>query len=290
MPGGSTANWLTNASNVTISNMNGSAFKTSYLTKQGKINNVFLSQTIALSLNVRLNSSNPDVNSLGAFPIEYTAGADSWFQTFKTSGCDEYTATEECTNAKYVIPLSVTNFLTKAGTVDATVTELLALANDLLGGTKLPGANIGGYIVPSYADVSSAVDAINRGFDEWRQYVGSYGTELYCPELLTSTARLSTGGTFDQTASSIMMNVKAFPNPYTDRVQFNIESSVSGKGSLVVYNMLGQKVKTVFEGYVFAGRGQVVDFKVPAASRANLIYVLTIGGKQTTGKLINQRY
>jgi hypothetical protein len=97
---------------------------------------------------------------------------------------------------------------------------------------------------------------------------------------------MATGG---EDQSLVKMNVKAFPNPFNDRIQFSIESNVSGKGSLVVYNMIGQKVKTVFEGYVFAGRGQVVDFKVPAASRANLIYILTINGKQRTGKVINQR-
>jgi hypothetical protein len=287
MPGGKKANWLTNASDLTISTSG--TFASSYLTG-GKINNILLAQTIALSLNVNLNSSNPDVVDLSDFPIEYTAGADSWFQTFKTSGCDEYNVLETCTDAKYYIPLSVTNYLTKAGTVDATVDNLLDLANDLLGGVLIPGTTVGGYVVPSYADVNSAVDAINRGFDEYTQYVGSYNTNLACPDLLDAgltTARLSTGSV-DQTAALVKLN--AFPNPFNDRVSFNIQSNVSGKASLVVYNMVGQKVGDVFQGYVFAGRGQVVEYKVPLSARANLIYIFTINGKQRVGKLINQRF
>jgi hypothetical protein len=153
----------------------------------------------------------------------------------------------------------------------------------------MPGETFGGYIVPSYADVNSAIDAINRGFDEYRQYVGSYNTNLACPELIDpslATARLSTG-TVDQTAALVKLN--AFPNPFNDRVSFNIQSNVSGKASLVVYNMVGQKVGNVFEGFVVAGRGQVVEYKVPLSGRTNLIYIFTVNGKQHVGKLINQK-
>ncbi len=81
-------------------------------------------------------------------------------------------------------------------------------------------------------------------------------------------------------------NVKAYPNPFKDRVQFNIESTVSGKGSLVVYNLLGKKVTTVFEGDVYAGSKQIVDFTLPTLDQSNYIYKFTLNGKQIVGKLI----
>jgi hypothetical protein len=89
---------------------------------------------------------------------------------------------------------------------------------------------------------------------------------------------------------NVNMNVRAYPNPFSNRIQFTIESNISGRGTLVIYNMMGQKVKTVFEGHVSAGRGQVVEFKVPGLNRENLIYILTISGVQRTGKLINQSF
>lgn len=82
------------------------------------------------------------------------------------------------------------------------------------------------------------------------------------------------------------LKVFASPNPFNDRVRFQIESPVSGHGNLEVFNMLGQKVKTVYEGHVEAGRGQVIEFSVPQTLRSNLIYVMRVGNHRVTGKLV----
>ena len=92
-----------------------------------------------------------------------------------------------------------------------------------------------------------------------------------------------------QTEVRSKLSVTAAPNPFTDKVRFTIESPVSGQGSLEVFNMLGQKVKTVYQGFIQAGRGQVMEYNVPALHQTNLIYRLQVGGKQVTGKLINVR-
>jgi hypothetical protein len=47
--------------------------------------------------------------------------------------------------------------------------------------------------------------------------------------------------------------VKAYPNPFSDRIKFAINSPASGNGSLEVYNIMGQKVKTVYQGHLNAG-------------------------------------
>ena len=44
--------------------------------------------------------------------------------------------------------------------------------------------------------------------------------------------------------------VLAAPNPFNDRIRFTLESAVSGRGYLELYNMMGQKVATVLQGYV----------------------------------------
>jgi hypothetical protein len=83
------------------------------------------------------------------------------------------------------------------------------------------------------------------------------------------------------------LNVSSYPNPYTDKVKFVIQSPVSGPASLEVFNMLGQKVQTVFQGYVEAGSGKSLEYDVPVANRGNLIYILRVGDQQATGKLIH---
>jgi hypothetical protein len=76
------------------------------------------------------------------------------------------------------------------------------------------------------------------------------------------------------------------PNPFSDKVRFSIKSSVTGQGSLELYNMLGQKVKTVYQGHFEQGQTQTIEYNVPGAQRANLIYVFRVGNQKTSGKLI----
>jgi hypothetical protein len=81
--------------------------------------------------------------------------------------------------------------------------------------------------------------------------------------------------------------VSAYPNPFNDKVKFVIQSPVSGRATLEVFNMLGQKIRTVFNGQLFAGQQQIVEFNVPIMSRVNMVYILKVNGQQLVGKLIN---
>ncbi len=83
--------------------------------------------------------------------------------------------------------------------------------------------------------------------------------------------------------------VKAVPNPYTDKIRFNLVSGVSGMGILELYNMQGQKIGVVFEGFVQAGREFTKEYVVSGASRTNLIYIFRVGDQKISGKLINQK-
>jgi hypothetical protein len=80
--------------------------------------------------------------------------------------------------------------------------------------------------------------------------------------------------------------VTAYPNPFTGKVKFVVTSAIAGKGSLEVYNMLGQKVKSVYQGNIIAGN-QTFELNLPSSARSNLIYVLTVGDKRITGKLLH---
>jgi hypothetical protein len=81
--------------------------------------------------------------------------------------------------------------------------------------------------------------------------------------------------------------VQASPNPYNDKVRFALKSAISGQGNLELYNMLGQKVKTVFQGRVEAGQVQYYEYNVPSHQRSNLIYIFRVGDQKVTGKLIH---
>jgi hypothetical protein len=146
---------------------------------------------------------------------------------------------------------------------------LLNLANDVLGAAKTPGVNG----VPSYSDINDAVTAINEGFDECRTFLGNCPAPALIVRSQQPTAEQPTVNS---------LQVSAYPNPYNDKVRFIIESPVSGQGTLDVYNTLGQKMQTVFKGYIFANRGETVDYTVPSLNRSNLIYILKVGDKRVT--------
>jgi len=105
----------------------------------------------------------------------------------------------------------------------------------------------------------------------------------------SSSTELSVKGGHVQPQQASALGVKAYPNPFKDKVQFVISSPVSGKARLELISMLGQKVATVWEGNVTAGKTQTVDYTAPAAHQTNLIYRLTVGDKVATGKLLNIR-
>jgi len=81
------------------------------------------------------------------------------------------------------------------------------------------------------------------------------------------------------------LSVQAFPNPFNDRVKFVITSPVADNGNLEVFNMTGQKIKTVYTGFIAAGT-QTFELSLPTQQVANLVYVLRIGDKKMTGKIL----
>ncbi len=126
-------------------------------------------------------------------------------------------------------------------------------------------------------------DAITVQFKAGTQVINATAD---CPG--TQATITSATGVGDQIlAAPAKLNVSSYPNPYTDRVKFVIQSPESGQASLEVFNMLGQKVQTVFQGHVEAGRGQSLEYNVPQANRGNLIYILRVGNQKATGKLIH---
>ncbi|HEX6847250.1 MAG TPA: T9SS type A sorting domain-containing protein, partial [Chitinophagaceae bacterium] len=271
LPGGGTANALP-AGNCIITT--GCFVSPTYLTQQGRINNILLSQTITLSLNVRW-----DEGKLLLFPIK-----NGYLTTQKMKGCGENAIlVEVCESGTVSSILMNANVVTYLGP-DATVADLLQLANDVLGGTKTPGVDG----VPSYADVNAAVDCINKSFDEGRRFLNYFETQQTC-EMLFPTPALPAGTITTTLVSAYRepiepITVTAYPNPFSDNINFQIETKQSGQGVLEVYNMTGQKVKTVFQGYMNAGR-QRFSMTLPPGKSAVLFYVFRLGNQKASGKL-----
>ena len=270
LPGGSGADALP-AGNCTITT--GCFVSPTYLTSGGKINNGLLSQTITLALNARWNNG-----ALLSFPIR-----SGYLTTQDMNGCyPNSTPSEGCDIVSIQINQNVVNYL--GG--NATVADLLQLANDVLGGTKTPGING----VPSYSDISGAATSITTAFHDGRRFLNYFQTQQGC-ELLTGSSNRET--TTESPTSSVMaereanniLTVTAYPNPFADNINFEIEAKHSGKAMLEVYSVTGQKVKTVYNGNLSAGK-QRFTVTIPMHQRSVLFYVFTMGDQKKTGKLL----
>jgi len=219
----------------------------------GRINNVLISQTITLALNARLNNG-----ILAGIPI---GGC------ILTSG------------GSFGIDQSVLNYLGSS----ATVQDLLNLANDVLGGVKTPG--VGG--VPSYSSINDAVTSINEGFDECKTFLGNCAPGVITVKPVPRVGDHEKAQAIENREETI--TVTPYPNPFSDYVRFSIKSQISGQGILEVYDLSGQKLQVVYSGYIYSGKPQVIEYRVPMLYRTNMLYVLRVGGKMLTGKLINIR-
>jgi len=73
--------------------------------------------------------------------------------------------------------------------------------------------------------------------------------------------------------------IQAYPNPYLSEINFSIKSPISGKATLEIYSVVGQKLAVVFDGKVDAGTSYTFKYKVPAANQVTLVYNFTVGNK-----------
>jgi len=102
-----------------------------------------------------------------------------------------------------------------------------------------------------------------------------------CPMVTIANNQISQSSepAFDDAVKSDRTVIKAYPNPYMNQINFSIKSPVSGKATLEVYSILGQKLAIVYDGKVDAGIEQRVIYNVPAANRVTMMYRLTIGNR-----------
>lgn len=90
----------------------------------------------------------------------------------------------------------------------------------------------------------------------------------------------------NNSVSASGINVKAFPNPFSDQVNFRFSSTASGKASLEIYNAIGQKIGNVYTGVIKAGQVYDVKYNVRGFKKSALMYRLNVNDKAVNGKLL----
>jgi hypothetical protein len=279
MPGGGSPNILTQSLDLT-----GTYSATNKLLKNGKFNNVLLGQTVAMWLNINIPNNelgSLDLKGLKCKTTIVTKEADS------KSTCNIPHAGE--TPVFTVFPQSVVNALISRNK-GTTVRDLVNMASEALG--RLDKT----YYNASLTDINAALDAIVNAFHGGKYFARFQGDINGCSITTPpggSVAKINVASPVEEAAavkvetSNAGVSVIAFPNPYIDQVTFNVTVKNAGKGSLVIYNMLGQKVTNLFEGNMQANSTQTIRYNVPFAQRKNLVYVFRQNDTISTGKLVS---
>jgi hypothetical protein len=272
MPGGSTPRALTHMGNISMSQLG--AYN--YLNRQGRLNNVFLSQTLALSLNLRINPT------LLHFMLD-----SGYLVTQKLATCGDTTTTLSCEMDSSAIQSwkmdeKVVGYLAANG--GTTVENLLILANKLLGQVLMPGAmGLGGTYVPSYSSVSGMVSTINEAFDECRVFLMYDSIKTECPEEEESTQRY-----VDVPSEPVQTTIRAsaFPNPYGKLIQFSLTGAVDGQAELSLFDLNGNQLAMLYQGIWKAGEWRLINYAVKPGQSVPMIYRFRIGKQTVTGKLM----
>ncbi len=90
--------------------------------------------------------------------------------------------------------------------------------------------------------------------------------------------------TDDQKTSNTIVNV--YPNPFYEQVNFEVMAPKSGNGTLEIYNILNQKVTTVFDGYFHKGNNKF-ELNLNEQHQVKYIYKLSINDEIIVGKFFH---
>jgi hypothetical protein len=83
--------------------------------------------------------------------------------------------------------------------------------------------------------------------------------------------------------------LKIYPNPFKDRARFEFASPIATQAKIDIYNMAGQMVQTVFDGFVEKNTTYNADFKPEEQVSGVYFYRMKLGNVIHNGKLVYKK-
>ena len=81
------------------------------------------------------------------------------------------------------------------------------------------------------------------------------------------------------------LEVKSFPNPFNNEVNFSFNTPSKGQGRLQLFTMKGQRMAYIIIKRVKAGSSCKITYYIPSTQRVPFIYKFTCGGKSAIGQM-----
>jgi hypothetical protein len=86
----------------------------------------------------------------------------------------------------------------------------------------------------------------------------------------------------------IGQTIKAYPNPFTERLYIEFSSENDTHACLEIYSITGTKLKTLFNGPINGGQLYFAEYAPHLTGSQIVIYHLTMNGKTLVGKMVYQ--
>ena len=84
-------------------------------------------------------------------------------------------------------------------------------------------------------------------------------------------------------------DVKVYPNPFSDKLFFEVKSSENSIVSLEIFNASGSKIESLNKGQIISGGLQIFEFVPVDLSSQLLLYKLTINNELHFGKVVYKK-
>jgi hypothetical protein len=151
------------------------------------------------------------------------------------------------------------------------------------GGTSYTNAQTGSSIsFTNLAAGSNPIVRVTNGSTGCAATANCSNAVATCPNPANPTNAIKQTEQFLQLAEP---TVNAYPNPFNDRVKFVVNAPAAGNGRLDIYNVMGQKIKTVYQGYINSGSNSF-ELTISKKQQQTLVYIFSVGDKKVTGKLL----
>lgn len=225
----------------------------------------------------------------GGQSIKVTAGTQNFTLTLTKSYANTSLSNQVCTYLVTVNPLAAAPDVTYVGPTCTENTFKVTVNNPEVGSTyTLKQLDNNVVVLGPYVSGTLQFTGlhIGQGYSVQAQTAAGCKSNFNDCGTFTHSSTLRVEPTTLVAPVAEQPSVIAAPNPFNDRVRFSVKSPLSGQGSLELYNMLGQKVKVIYQGAIQKGV-QNFEYVVPGAQRANLIYIFRVGTYKVSGKLIN---
>src|SRR5690606_6884799 len=87
-------------------------------------------------------------------------------------------------------------------------------------------------------------------------------------------------------ATPHISHVMVAPNPFRHQSTIRFTSEVEGRAQVIIVDMLGHQVATLFDGEVVKGASTAMEFRPESASGGLFFYRITLNGQAETGKIM----